>query len=157
MEKTLFTLRPQLVVAIIPSLILALFIGGFIGTIIGIPLRSIGVGVVIGFLLAIIFLILHFMNLNSKRYIFYQNKAEFYEGFLNITQRTVDYKKVTDCILIKTVWDRMFNTGTIRLLTAGHQEVHGHYGYGGLVMQYIENPNQVYQKVQELLGIEKNR
>ena len=49
----------------------------------------------------------------------------------------------------KSVWDRMFGTGTIRLVTAGHE---GKIG-GGIGIQYVENPNQVYREVQKLLGI----
>ena len=89
------------------------------------------------------------MNLRARRYLFFKNKAEFYEGFLNIVQRTVSYQKVTDCVLTKSVWDRMFGTGTIRLVTAGHE---GRVG-GGIAIQFVENPNQVYKEVQKLLGM----
>ena len=90
----------------------------------------------------------------ARNYLFYKEKAEFYEGFLNIVQRTVQYDKVTDCILTRTVWDRLFGTGTIRLITAGHvaAPAYGAYGIsGGIALQYLEHSEQIYHKLQTLL------
>lgn len=84
------------------------------------------------------------MNLKARRYVFFKEKAEFYEGFLNIIFHSVEYRKITDCILTKTVWDRMFGTGTISLLTAGHL-------LGGITMQFVEHPDEIYTQIQELL------
>lgn len=86
------------------------------------------------------------MNLNATRYLFYKNKAEFYEGFLNTIQKTVQYDRVTDCVLTKSVLDRIFGTGSIRLITAGHGD-----SSSGIWIAYIKNPDEVYQKVQALL------
>ncbi len=153
-ETPLFVLRPNIAVAIIP-IILGSIIGGLLfGALAGGFSRSIIVGVITGGVLMLLFLFLRLMNLNARRYVFYKAKAEFYEGFLNIVQRTVQYNKITDCVLTKSVWDRLFGTGTIRLITAGHMAGYqGSYAAnlgGGLVLQYISNPDQIYQKLQKM-------
>ncbi len=154
-EHPLFTLRPNITVAIVPiifSSLLAAFFGGIIA---GFGAKSSFLGFVVGVVLGAVAFFFSLMNLRARRYIFYKNKAEFYEGFLTIVQRTVNYNKVTDCILKKTVWDRMFGTGTIRLLTAGHEggqtAATAALG-GGLVIQFIDNPDDVFKRVQKLLA-----
>ncbi len=152
-EKPLFILKPNISVAIIPMILLGLFTATFLGILAGVFSRSLIAGVIISLIIFILTIFLHFMNLNARRYIFYQKKAEFYEGFLNIVQRTVQYDRITDCVLTKSVWDRMFATGTIRLVTAGHAAA-GNYQMmgGGITLQYLNNPDQVYQQIQELIN-----
>lgn len=159
-ERPLLELRPDIPVAIIPVIVSSFVFALFWGVLVWSFLRSIIAAVVIAMLTIAATIFFRFMNLNARKYIFYTNKAEFYEGFLNIVQRTVQYSRVTDCVLTKTVWDRLFGTGTIRLVTAGHEG--GGYRYsvlgggtmmgGGISIQYVKNPDQVFQKVQELLG-----
>ena len=156
MEQLLFILKPKLSVAIIPTIIYGVIVGIFLSFQIT-PLIFLAAGIGAGLASALgiivivtgLFVFFRTMNLRARRYLFYKTKAEFYEGFLNIVQRTVSYHKVTDCVMTKSVWDRMFCTGTIRLVTAGHE---GKIG-GGIGIQYVENPNQVYREVQKLLGI----
>ena len=149
-EKPLFTLRPNIAVAIIPIILVALFMG-FWASFFSISL-GIGVSVIIGVSIAMIITIFRLLNLNARKYIFYPQKAEFYEGFLNIIQRTVHHNKVTDCILTKSVWDRLFGTGTISLATAGHQTTaRGALG-GGINLQYLDKPDKLYKELQRLLN-----
>lgn len=152
MEKPLFTLQPNITVAIIPVIVTSIFIGVFAGAFIGFWARSMMLGFSVGIIVMVLLVFLTLMNLRARRYVFYKDKAEFYEGFLTIVQRTVNYNKVTDCMLRKTVWDRMFGTGTIRLITAGHLGGQGEVAIGGgLMVQYIEHPDDIFQKVQKLL------
>ena len=93
------------------------------------------------------------MNLKNRKYIFYQGKVEFYEGFLVIDRKMVNYDKVTDCILRKGIFDRWFGTGTISLLTAGFDprgNISGWRG-SGIKMETIRNVEIVYTKLQKLL------
>ncbi|MBI2102223.1 PH domain-containing protein [Candidatus Woesearchaeota archaeon] len=160
MQQPLFILKPKLSVAVIPTIILGIIFSIFI-SIYAVPIAFVTLGaagaVAIGFLVFIIIigltLFFRLMNLKARRYLFYKTKAEFYEGFLNIVQRTVSYQKVTDCVLTKSVWDRMFGTGTIRLVTAGHEGSGRYTVGGGIAIQFVENPNQVYGEVQKLLGM----
>ena len=152
-EKLLFELRPQMAVAIIPIIIGALITSTIFGVGVGLFTKQLIYGLLVFFIIGFFSIFFRLMNLRARRYLFYENKAEFYEGFINIIQRTVRYTKVTDCVLIRTLWDRMFGTGTIRLVTAGHD---GGYNNrtsvgGGIVIQYINNPDQNYKIVEELL------
>ncbi|MBS3170031.1 PH domain-containing protein [Candidatus Woesearchaeota archaeon] len=159
-QQPLFILKPQLSVAIIPTILFGILISIFV-SIYAVPTvvytMGIGSAVFAGILIFVVIIGLtvffRLMNLRARRYLFFKNKAEFYEGFLNIIQHTVSYQKVTDCVLTKSVWDRMFGTGTIRLVTAGH-ESRGRYSVGGgIAIQFVENPNQVYKELQKLLGM----
>ena len=155
-EAPLFVLRPNIAVAIIPVILGSIITGLVFGSIAGTFSRSLIVGLVTGSALILIFLFLRLMNLNARRYVFYKSKAEFYEGFLNIIQRTVQYSKITDCVLTKSIWDRMFGTGTIRMITAGN--IAGYHGASasvagsGIILQYLNNPDQIYQKLQKMMG-----
>ncbi|MEK6948138.1 MAG: PH domain-containing protein [Nanoarchaeota archaeon] len=152
-EKILFELRPQMAVAIIPVIIGALITSTIFGAAVGLFTRQVIYGVLVFFITGFFSIFFRLMNLRARRYLFYENKAEFYEGFINIVQRTVRYTKVTDCVLIRTLWDRVFGTGTIRLVTAGHEGYSnrgGSFG-GGIIIQYINNPDETYKKVETLL------
>ncbi|MBI4152682.1 PH domain-containing protein [Candidatus Woesearchaeota archaeon] len=159
-QQPLFILKPQLSVAIIPTILVGIVFSIFV-SFYAVPviflLGGIGSAVFAGILIFVVIIGLtvffRLMNLRARRYLFFKNKAEFYEGFLNIIQRTVSYQKVTDCVMTKSVWDRMFGTGTIRLVTAGHEGAGRHTIGGGVAIQFVENPNQVYKEVQKLLGI----
>ncbi len=153
-EKPIFILTPNIAVAVIPTIFFgAVFSLILMGILVYKFSRSIPTAFVAGLILLIIIVFFTFMNLRARRYLFYKDKAEFYEGFLNIVQRTVAYTKVTDCILTKSVWDRIFGTGTIQLVTAGHTAGNYRRGMlgGGVMMQYIKNPDETYTKVQKLL------
>jgi hypothetical protein len=157
-ETPLFTIRPNVTVAIIPLVIAALFAGAFIGGFLGIITKSIALGLVVGVIAASGAIFLRLMNLNATRYVFFASKAEFYEGFLAISQRNVRYEKITDYVLHKSIWDRMFGTGTIKLVTAGHEGAPMYYGGyaaamgGGLVLRFVEQPDEVFAKIEELVG-----
>ncbi len=151
MERPLFELKPQIAVAIIPAIFWGLVIGAVIGFFAFGPFSVLG-AVIVGLVVALVMIFLSLMNLRARRYIFYNDKAEFYEGFLNIVQRTVRYEKITDCILRKSVWDRIFGTGTIKLVTAGHVDTGRYSGAGGgIAIEYVERPDEVYKKVEHLL------
>src|SRR3989344_5813122 len=152
-EKSILTLMPNIPVAVIPTIFFGIIVSFFIGMIVFSLSKSGLTAFIVGLVLFFIMIFFRFMNLQARKYAFYQEKAEFYEGFLNIVQRTVNYNKVTDCILNKSVWDRLFGTGTIQLVTAGHTGGYGYHGRGsfggGVVMQYIKNPDETYMKVQK--------
>ncbi|MEK6932809.1 MAG: PH domain-containing protein [Nanoarchaeota archaeon] len=155
MDQPIIELKPKVSVAIIPTifwgLILSSLIGFYVG---GLLARSILVSFIVAGFIIIISVFFKLMNLNARKYIFYKDQAEFYEGFLNILQKNVKYSKITDSSLSKSVWDRMFGTGTITLATAGNL-ISGNKAImgGGIVMQYIEDPERVYSYLQRILKI----
>ncbi len=151
-DKPLFVLRPAIGVAIIPTMLGALIFGIFVSIWIGAVTRSIIVGVLTLLVIIIAVLFFRLMNLSATRYIFFKNKAEFYEGFLTVVHRTVPYNRVTDCVLIRSVWGRMFGTGTIQIVTAGFENTGRHHTGAGITMVYVDKPEEVYNHVRKILG-----
>lgn len=84
------------------------------------------------------------MNLRAREYRFFKDRAEFYEGFLNINRKVVRYDRVTDVTYRRSVWERIWGVGSILLNTAGSY-------YRELRIGYIENSDEIYEKVQGLL------
>jgi len=158
MDKPLLELRPNIGVAMIPFIfggIIFIFFILFIARIMwlvrssSISFTAVFLGGLFAYLLMAFF---NFMNLRARKYLFYNDKAEFYEGFINITQRTVRYTKVTDCILRKKIIDRIFGTGSISLITAGHDAGYGKTMVGGgISIDYINDPDKIYSYVEKLL------
>jgi len=112
--------------------------------------------------LLIIIILFQIMNIRSRKYLFYEEEAEFYEGFLNTIHKTVPYSRITDAVLTRSVWDRLFGTGTIYLVTAGMGGLvtsgWGRMGMagGGFAMTYIENSEEVYKKLKaDIIRISK--
>src|SRR3989344_3425083 len=126
-EKSLFELKPNLTAAIIPTLISGVVLGAilslFIGVFAGSWLR--------GFLGLVIITILssfsRFMNLRATKYVFYKDRAEFFEGFFSIVKRT------------------------IRLITPGTEFVNDKATSSGIMLYHINNPDEIYSKIENLL------
>ena len=107
------------------------------------------------FLFLFIFIFFRIMSLRNTQYIFFKDRLEYYEGFLNQEKRTLPYTKVTDCILNKSVYERMFKVGTILLLTAGQAGVGKYAVSGGARLTALDNPDQLYDQLMGLLKIDK--
>ena len=156
-EKPLFILKPDISNAIIPKIIRSLllpcilaFLYSFIGYII--LVEDLGVSLfvylfILFFLFVIIWLspvLIFYFNLKAREYRFFPDRLEYYEGWMTIVRHTVPFEKVTDVTMVKTIWDRMFNTASIGLLTPG--------GYGGSVrISYLHNPEKAYNWLQEVV------
>ncbi|HDD46472.1 MAG TPA: PH domain-containing protein [Candidatus Aenigmarchaeota archaeon] len=84
------------------------------------------------------------MNLRAREYRFFSDRVEFYEGFLNVNRKIVRYDRVTDISLNKSVWERIWGTGTILLNTAGSP-------FSEVKLSYIKNPEDIYEKIQNIL------
>ena len=100
-------------------------------------------------LISLIFIIviplfLSYMNLKAREYRFFRDRIEFYEGFLNITRKLVRYERVTDITYTRSVWERLWGTGTIKINTAGSP-------YKEIRISYVRNSEKVYNDVQNLI------
>ena len=155
-ETPKLSLKPNVSVAIIPIILRSLISGFIFVAVIGslIFKKSISGMLLSGVFVFLIMVFLSYMNLRARKYLFYTDKAVFYEGFLNVVQRTVSYDRVTDIVMIRTVWDRLFGTGTIRLVTAG--EFGRHMG-AGLTLSYVENPRALHDKLESLMRDTKKK
>ena len=80
-----------------------------------------------------------YLNIRAMEYRFFNDKLEFYEGFLTVHKTVTPYERVTDISMKKTVWDRIFGTATIGLYTP-----HGVSVY----IRYVKDSDRIYQYLQ---------
>lgn len=137
-----FMWSTYLVVAImlIGSIILSI-----IGSTIIIAVSGLGVSALI---VGISHLVLIFRKkqLEYMRYDFYKTKIEYSDSFLNKAEKEVKYKHVRECVLSRTISDRIFGFGRIILFTNAES------GFGnGIVIPFLENSEVVYKQIKELL------
>ncbi|UCC92101.1 MAG: PH domain-containing protein [Candidatus Aenigmatarchaeota archaeon] len=95
-------------------------------------------------IIPIIFIFTTFMNLRAREYRFFGDRVEFYEGFINIRRSIVRYDRITDVSFSRSIWDRYFGTGTIRLNTAGST-------WHAIDVSHITNSERIYEQVQGIL------
>ncbi|MCX6815716.1 MAG: PH domain-containing protein, partial [Candidatus Aenigmarchaeota archaeon] len=100
-------------------------------------------GLAVYAILFLVALFFSYMNLRAREYRFFNDRVEFYEGFLTINRNVVRYDRITDTILRKSVWERIWGVGGIQVMTAG-------ISYG-VRISYIRNPEQVYETIQTLI------
>ncbi|NQU17653.1 MAG: PH domain-containing protein [Candidatus Saganbacteria bacterium] len=83
-------------------------------------------------------------------YRFYNTRLDYFEGFWTVEEKTIDYRKVTEVNLRKGFIQKMFGLGTIILSTPA---TGGSYGMAmsGIHLKDLENPDQVYKKLKELV------
>ncbi len=162
--KPILVLRPNITNAIIPKIVSSL-IGSalvtflFFGTIIYYIYSALGESgnlakstflsfIIILFVLWIIFtaipVFLFYMNLINREYRFYEDRVEYFEGWLKIIRHMVPYIKITDITMHKTVWNRLFNTATIGLLTPGSHIT-------SVYINYVNKPEKIYDYLREKL------
>jgi len=99
------------------------------------------VGIVILLIINNILLILRF---KKKRYDFYSNKLEYYDGFLTFHKVTVPYERIISFNLTKSLIDRIFGTSTINIETAGT-------GGSEINILYINNGDEILTELKEVL------
>ena len=92
-------------------------------------------------------------NYEKTEYRFYNTKLEYYEGFLNIEEKTIHYKNITEVYLKKNIIQRRFGLGTIILSTpaTGNYSPRGQYR-SGIIIPDIKNPDENYKKIKELIN-----
>ena len=143
-----FVLKPNIKSALLPTILptAVIFIVLMIGTIIGsivsgaffLPFTFfIGFVVLGGFQL-----IPTYFDLRRREYRFFSDRLEYVDGWIVVNRHVVPYKKVTDMVLRKGIWNRMMNTGTVVLITAGSVS-------GQTQLVHIDNPDQIYDHLQK--------
>lgn len=86
------------------------------------------------------------MQIKNMEYSFYSTKIVYTDSFLNQTEKEVKYKYIRECVLTRTITDRIFGFGRIVLYTNAES------GYGnGIVIPFLENSSEVYKQIKELL------
>lgn len=95
--------------------------------------------------LTIVFSVLTVGNLRSREYEFHDDHVKVSEGFLTKTHDTVPYNRITDVSFTKSVWQRIFHVGTVRLNTAGSNQQE-------ITISYVDDPEAVYDEIASKLA-----
>ncbi len=82
-------------------------------------------------------------------YRFFPSKLDYYEGFFTVEEKTIDYRNVTEVNLRKGIFQQKHGLGTIILSTPA---TGGRRARSGIRISDIENPDQVYGQVKDLVG-----
>ena len=81
-------------------------------------------------------------------YTFYKDKVIFKDNFVNISERTLKYKNIREVLKRQTWIQRIFNIGNIHFFSSAEAG-----DASGISMRYIENVNEVYNKIQEIINV----
>ena len=146
-EYTPTSYRPRLHAAVPPTIVKSALAAAVIAVLIWLfieqmnaNLATITVGV-----LTVVFSGLSLGNLQSREYTFHDDHVEVNEGFLTVTQDTVPYNRITDVSFTKSVWQRLFDVGTIRLNTAGSNQQE-------ITISYVDEPEAIYDEISAMIG-----
>ncbi len=149
-EKDYYILKPNLKNAMIPkiigSILTSLFFSLFVFLFSYSILQKAGLALIppliFFILLSGIPIFFFYMNLTNTEYRFFNDRIEYYEGWLTINRHTISYEKVTDIVMRKSIWDRLFNTATIGIVTAGTFS-------GSVYLPYLNEPERIYHFLQK--------
>jgi len=81
-------------------------------------------------------------------YRFFPDRLEYFEGFWNVQEKTISLADVTEVSLSKGVLQSRYRLGTVVLLTPAVVVTRG---LPGVRLTNIEEPDEVYQNVRELI------
>src|SRR5258708_204609 len=105
-DQPLATLRPKISVGLLSTAVQWIFLGTIVAFYISDILIRDGswtTGIVVFLAVWGFVLISKYLNLKQRKYTFYKGRAEFYEGFFNINQKSVPYQRVTDIDLRRSI------------------------------------------------------
>lgn len=163
-----FKLKPKFlamltILTIIPlHLFLTIWATIFFGGLGMIAVRAVGMGfpdwltfAVFGGLFFFLFPILVYVikkkSYSKTEYRFFSDRMEYYEGFFSIEEKAIKYKNVTEVYLRKGVFQKMYGLGTIVLSTPATGTRGASRARSGISVVDIENPDEVYSKIKELV------
>lgn len=134
--------------AIISAIIMGLFFGlmGFASGefLVGIILMLFMIVLIVG--IAGIGVIFKKMQMKKMEYAFYNTKVCYRDSFLNQVEKEVKYKHIRECVLTRTIMDRIFGFGRIILFTNAET------GFAnGIMIPCVENSEEVYRQIKALL------
>ncbi len=86
----------------------------------------------------------------KTEYRFFRDRLEYSEGFWTVENKTIRYDKITEVSMRRGVIQRKYGLGCIFLATPASGFSQGKTA-SGIVVQDVENPEQVYTLVQDVL------
>lgn len=142
--KALYFMLPVIITSVIVIVLSCLFAALEGLLVIGL-LMSLGISAVILVTTAISMLFKK-IQMKNMEFTFYNTKIVYKDSFLNQVEKEVKYKNVRECILTRTIFDRIFGFGRIAIFTNAES------GYAnGIGILYVENSAEVYKRIKELL------
>lgn len=131
-------------VLILLLMILAIFFSIVFESWSGFVIGLVVCGVILG--ISAISLIFKKKQLQHMKYDFYKTKVEYSDSFLNKAEKEVKYKHIRECVLSRTVSDRIFGFGRIVLFTNAET------GFGnGILIPFVENSETIYKQIKKLI------
>lgn len=80
-------------------------------------------------------------------YDFYKTKVIYRDNFINLAEKEVKYKYIREVVMVQSYIQKMFKIGSIVLHTSAET------GTNGIYISNIENVQENYKKVKEIIGI----
>ena len=101
------------------------------------------------------------LNYTRTEYKFFQDRLEFQEGFFTINEKIIKFKDVTEVTLRKSIFQRIYDLGTIYLATqatgsSARTNIFNAFGFGnisasGVGVRDIRNPDEAFEKIKEIV------
>ncbi len=88
---------------------------------------------------------------SATSYNFYPDRLEYSEGFWTIENKIIKYRNITEINLRKGVAQKKYGLGTIVLSTPATSIQQGRHT-SGIRISDISNAEEIYMKVQDLIG-----
>lgn len=109
---------------------------------IGIVIFLITVGIAIKLAFHIVLQVMQYKNIS---YTFYDDLMVYEDKFLNQHKKTIRYENIKEVEIRRRIWDRMLGYGVIIIYTSAENR------NNGLILYGIDNPQEKYDKIQEIL------
>jgi uncharacterized membrane protein YdbT with pleckstrin-like domain len=105
------------------------------------------------------------LNYGRTEYRFFPDHLEFEEGFFSVNKKAIRFADVREVTLHKGIFQRIYGLGTIylaTLATGSFQSANafaalgfGNISASGVSVRDIENPDQAYEKIRQLVDASK--
>lgn len=109
---------------------------------VGIVIFLITVGIAIKLAFHIVLQVMQYKNIS---YTFYDDLMVYEDKFLNQHKKTIRYENIKEVEIRRRIWDRMLGYGVIIIYTSAENR------NNGLILYGIDNPQEKYDKIQEIL------
>ena len=169
--QPLLVLRPRFIgwvtaLSLLPvQLFFAVWGGGFFGIFCGLVVKSFGLPLPV-WIPAVFFASLFFFGIPLLAYIakkrtyaqteyrFFRNRLEYAEGFWTAENKTIKYDRITETSMRRGIIQKRYGLGTIFLATpaTGATEFSWRGAMSGIRIRDVEEPEKVYDEVQNLMG-----
>lgn len=93
---------------------------------------------------------------DNLEYVFYPNRVEYIDGFVNKEEKTLKYNNIREVTMSQNVLERMFSIGTIKIFTSAtsgyNNSRHGEmYNRNGVVIHCVRDVRENYNKIKEII------